>query len=481
MTRVQPNITRHGLWVKSHPSDPDEVWKKTTVSDKYDVSSYGRVRNSKRGNLLKQVTKPKGYKTAPFLKKHHSVHRLMALAFFGNPKKGQSVDHIDRKPSNNRISNLRWATKYEQANNRGKMSRPSGLHVFCVEVRTEAETEFASISHAAESMTSFSPLSFGSLVRNIRRCVNRGEDYLGRKWFLMDQPVGEIRPIPSAPRYSVSSCGMIKGLYGRWTRGWEFDGYMIVALHKKNRSVHRVVAEAFLGAPSGDDIVVNHKNGVKHWNHLDNLEYCTRSENSQHAIQMGLVGTTKVLRICKDSGMILEQHDSVKDAMSFVGKESGSLIGKCCVGKAVTAYGFRWSYIGESEKFAHLVKPVQKILRICKETGDVLQEHASTKEASSFVGHSGPHSPSIKACCMGRQVSAHGFIWSYIGEESKHKYAKRGKPVLRVCKDTDKVLERYESITAAGLFIGGNNTAIGRCCSENEKYKTAGGYKWIFA
>lgn len=46
------------------------------------------------------------------------VHRIVALAFIPNPDNKPTVDHINRNPSDNRISNLRWATRIEQALNR---------------------------------------------------------------------------------------------------------------------------------------------------------------------------------------------------------------------------------------------------------------------------------------------------------------------------------------------------------------------------
>jgi hypothetical protein len=68
-------------------------------------------------------------------------------------------------------------------------------------------------------------------------------------------------------------------------------GYMIVSLYKDgnrtNRSVHRLVASHFIDNPRHLEFV-NHINGDKTDNSISNLEWCTSSENSKHAILTGL-------------------------------------------------------------------------------------------------------------------------------------------------------------------------------------------------
>lgn len=70
-------------------------------------------------------------------------------------------------------------------------------------------------------------------------------------------------------------------------------GYQSVFLRKKgnrgrNVTVHSLVASAFIG-PRLDGLEVNHKDGNKLNNNVENLEYVTRSENAKHACKLYLI------------------------------------------------------------------------------------------------------------------------------------------------------------------------------------------------
>ena len=72
-------------------------------------------------------------------------------------------------------------------------------------------------------------------------------------------------------------------------------GYLVLKLsfrsHARTCKVHRLVAQAFL-PPSLFNQTINHKNGVKTDNRVENLEYMTNADNMQHAVE--------VLGICFD-------------------------------------------------------------------------------------------------------------------------------------------------------------------------------------
>lgn len=65
------------------------------------------------------------------------------------------------------------------------------------------------------------------------------------------------------------------------------DGYLRTQFNGKSRTVHRVVANVFIPKSQERDFI-NHKDGNKQNNRVDNLEWCTRSENMRHAYQHNL-------------------------------------------------------------------------------------------------------------------------------------------------------------------------------------------------
>ena len=87
----------------------------------YQVSSIGRVRNTKTGRVLKGSKDNHGYLKVDLYKnntrKSHKVHRLVAKAFVENPKSKPCIDHINTIKTDNYFKNLRWVSYKENNNN----------------------------------------------------------------------------------------------------------------------------------------------------------------------------------------------------------------------------------------------------------------------------------------------------------------------------------------------------------------------------
>jgi len=98
-------------------------------------------------------------------------------------------------------------------------------------------------------------------------------------------------------RYLVSNYGRIKSMPNK---SWSTERilkpvnqtYSFIDLCKdgkvKKLTIHRIVANAFIDNPLNKPDV-NHINGNKHDNRLENLEWVTKSENQRHAVKLGLI------------------------------------------------------------------------------------------------------------------------------------------------------------------------------------------------
>jgi len=115
-----------------------------------------------------------------------------------------------------------------------------------------------------------------------------------------------FKPIPGCPGYEVSNLGRVRSLDRvviKRIRGIDREnnlkgrlltfrkhsqGYRAVSLgNGKQATVHSLVMLAFVGERP-DGAWINHKNGDKADNRLENLEYCTPKQNQEHAVHTGL-------------------------------------------------------------------------------------------------------------------------------------------------------------------------------------------------
>jgi len=163
--------------------------------------------------------------------------------------------------------------------------------------------------------------------------------------------------------YQVSNYGRVKKLkkytinkYG--TKRYQSEiilkpkqdtgGYLRTHLFINNESklfsIHRLVADCFL--PNLENKPqVNHINGIKTDNNVENLEWVTAKENKFHATHVLKIKLKKksVVMIDCESNKRIEEFNSIKDAHRKYGFLPGNIV-SCCKKRLKTAYKYKWEY-----------------------------------------------------------------------------------------------------------------------------------------
>lgn len=102
--------------------EKQEIWKVIKDFPKYEVSTFGNVRNIKTLKILKPYMNGGGYKKVSLMVDNTSqktmlIHRLVAITFIPNPENKSTVNHKNHDSLNNNIENLEWFSVKEQNQN----------------------------------------------------------------------------------------------------------------------------------------------------------------------------------------------------------------------------------------------------------------------------------------------------------------------------------------------------------------------------
>lgn len=178
--------------------------------------------------------------------------------------------------------------------------------------------------------------------------------------------------------YQISSLGKVRSFdriatfRGRWgtlvhkhikgiikSPNLDTKGYWYVGLYKEGKvhyfKIHQLIATAFIDNPYGYN-EINHIDGNKQNNSIENLEWCTHAQNIQHAVRTGLLNPEdarkyhyrKVKQIDPKTNKVIRIWNTIIEAGKSLShsKKPGNPIWCCLHGLRATntAYGYKWEY-----------------------------------------------------------------------------------------------------------------------------------------
>ena len=245
------------------------------IETNYSVDEEGQVYNDKLNRILKGTMQRNEYRSVQLTinnkPRTFTVHRLVAEAFIPNPDNLPMVDHIDQDKTNNKVSNLRWVDNTENQRNR-KHDNSGVIARYDPKILDQGEWKSISVNEFVK--------------------VNKDGIFINTKT-------------------------------GNYLKGSERNGYIRIYTNNQHYSAHKLVWETFNG-PIPENMVIDHIDGNRSNNRLENLRLVSQSDNMYNAQRNGHKGQIPISQYDLQ-GNFIAKYDSIQQAVDAVGGNHGAI------------------------------------------------------------------------------------------------------------------------------------------------------------
>jgi hypothetical protein len=479
-----------------------DIWKDVSVNSNYEINFLGDIRNKNTNKILKPNKNIQGYFSIVLSKnniqKGYLVHRLVGLTFLPNYYNKKTINHKNKIKTDNRLWNLEWNTMKEQ-NIHKNIDKVNTTFYMCtmkpiwrIDIKTNERLEKYNNLTEAQDWCIKNNLSTSKYVKNgisLSALGNRNQA-LGYKWqyeiedeIENENEIWKIIPESLINGYKniyISSFGRIKYPDNVIGNGYNFSGYLGMSIGGKNYKAHRLIAQTFLPNPD-NKLVVNHKDGDKLNCKLDNLEWNTHKENSDHAYITYLNKNTKQIILFDKNMNKIKDFNSINSASREL-NISSKRISNCCNKKINTfddyIFLFKDEYENENENVFLLPNKQKSIIQFDLNF-NIIKVFDSCSSASEELNI---NKTLINDCCNKKQQTSKGFIFMYTNEYNPSvKYnltiKTKAKEIVQLDLNMNKI-QSFSSIIKAASELNLCDSSISLCCKG--KRQTAGGFKFMY-
>lgn len=215
--------------------------------------------------------------------------------------------------------------------------------------------------------------------------------------------------------YSISDKGEIRNdITNKLLRPTVQYGYERVSLKYGEKyygnSIHRLVAQAFIPNPNNYPII-NHKDGNKKNNKIENLEWCTYSYNTKEAHRLKKFIPTKPVNQYNLRGELIWTYNSILDAANQTGTLQEKIT-EVCQRKRKSTNQYQWRYVDDEQDVYIDYNPPTLAKKVGQyKNGKLINTYNSFSEAAKAVDGT---SSAISRICSGINKTHKGYGWKIV-------------------------------------------------------------------